>query len=142
MRLKLTAFVLGTKILPWNRHFQGQRYFEDFFLLFFPFLAHQWRWKAISNFRLCKKWNVTFTVYFQSQEYLSEFFQYWKHSWIIINLNSKSMRMNEIFISDQSNVFRYQSKSFAMLCVVMRAEIQSGNRFQWPKATKRSKFGI
>ena len=25
------------------------------FLLFIPFLAHQWRWKAISNFRLCKK---------------------------------------------------------------------------------------
>ena len=46
-----------------------------FFSLFFTCLAHQWRWKAISNFRLCKKWNVTLTVYFQGQGYLSDFFR-------------------------------------------------------------------
>ena len=30
MRMKLTAFVLETNISPRNRHFQGQRCFEDF----------------------------------------------------------------------------------------------------------------
>ena len=45
-----------------------------FFSLFFPFSAHQWRWIAISNFRICKKWNVTLTVNFQGQGYLSDFF--------------------------------------------------------------------
>ena len=74
--LPLTALVLETEISPRNRHFRGQRYFEDFFSLFFPFLVHQWRWKVISNFRLCKKRNVTLTVDFQGQGYLSEFFQY------------------------------------------------------------------
>ena len=74
MRLKLTVFVLETKISPRNRQFQGQRCFEDFFSLFFLFLAHQWCWKVISSFRLCKEWNVTLTVDFQGQGYLSDFF--------------------------------------------------------------------
>ena len=39
MRLKLIAFVLETKISPRNRHFQGQRCFENFvFTAFSHFL--------------------------------------------------------------------------------------------------------
>ena len=59
-----------------NLYFKVKDALKIFFSLFFPFLAYQWRWKAISNFRLCKKWNVTLTVDFQAQGYLSDFFQY------------------------------------------------------------------
>ena len=49
---------------------------------------------------------------------------------MIINLNYQPKGINKIFISDKSNIFRYQTKSFARLCVVMRTKITFGNSFQ------------
>ena len=59
-----------------NNYFKVKDALRIFFPLFFPFLAHQWGWKAISNFRLCKKWNVSLTIYIEGEGYLSDFFQY------------------------------------------------------------------
>ena len=91
--------------------FQSHRCFEDFFPLFFPFLAHQWRWKAISNFRLCKKWNMTLTVDFQGQGYLSDFFSIFfvfspsnyvgKHSEILVSTRNEIWPRNTDFKGQQ-----------------------------------------